>query len=71
MPEKREVLIPATEGRTFIVRRGESIKVIDVEGHQIGDFICFNLHTSGSRPVLLSPNPCRSLILRSLLRPPA
>jgi uncharacterized protein YcgI (DUF1989 family) len=43
MPEKRPILIPATEGAGFIVRRGETLKVIDVEGHQIGDFICFNL----------------------------
>lgn len=44
MLEKRQILIPATEGAAFIVRRGETIKVIDVEGHQIGDFTCFNLH---------------------------
>src|SRR5215510_7580036 len=44
MPEKRPILIPATEGAGFVVRRGETLKVIDVEGHQIGDFICFNLH---------------------------
>jgi len=44
MPEKRPILIPAIEGAAVVVRRGETIKVIDVEGHQIGDFICFNLH---------------------------
>jgi len=44
MPEKRQILIPATEGTAFVVRRGETIRVIDLEGHQIGDFICFNLH---------------------------
>jgi len=44
MADKRQILIPATEGAAFVVRRGETIKVIDVEGHQIGDFICFNLH---------------------------
>jgi len=44
MPEKSQILIPATEGTAFVVRRGEAIKVIDLEGHQIGDFICFNLH---------------------------
>jgi len=41
---KKQILIPATEGAAFVVRRGETIKVIDVEGHQIGDFVCFNLH---------------------------
>src|SRR5262245_42345454 len=44
MPEKSQILIPATEGAAVVIRRGETIKVIDVEGHQIGDFICFNLH---------------------------
>ena len=44
MPERTHVVIPATQGAGFVVRRGDTIKVIDVEGHQIGDFICFNLH---------------------------
>jgi uncharacterized protein len=44
MPERQHLVIPATEGAAFAVRRGEIMKVIDVEGHQIGDFICFNLH---------------------------
>jgi uncharacterized protein YcgI (DUF1989 family) len=44
MPERKHLVIPATEGVALVVRRGETIKVIDVEGHQIGDFICFNLH---------------------------
>jgi len=46
MPEGKHVVIPATEGAAFVVRRGETIKVIDVEEHQIGDFVCFNLHQS-------------------------
>ena len=49
MSEKRQVLIPATEGAAFVVRRGETIRVIDLEGHQIGDFICFNLHQPRER----------------------
>src|SRR5215470_19041312 len=44
MAERKHLVIPATEGAAFVVRRGETVKVIDVEGHQIGDFICFNLH---------------------------
>jgi uncharacterized protein len=44
MAERKHLVIPATEGAAFVVRRGEIVKVIDVEGHQIGDFVCFNLH---------------------------
>ncbi len=36
MPERQDLVIPATEGAAFVVRRGEIVKVIDVEGHQIG-----------------------------------
>lgn len=39
-----EIFIPAMSGAGFTVRRGETIKVIDVEGEQIADFVCFNLH---------------------------
>jgi uncharacterized protein len=40
----REITIPPMSGAGFVVRRGETIKVIDVEGQQIADFVCFNLH---------------------------
>ena len=40
----KEILVPAKEGKGFIVRRGQTIRVVDVEGHQIADFICFNQH---------------------------
>lgn len=39
-----EIFIPAMSGTGFKVRRGETIRVIDVEGEQIADFICFNMH---------------------------
>jgi uncharacterized protein YcgI (DUF1989 family) len=44
MGEQRDLLIPASHGAACIVRRGETIRIVDVEGHQIGDFVCFNLH---------------------------
>lgn len=47
------VHIPAFSGRGFVVRRGQTIKVIDVEGQQIGDFVCFNLHNPREK---LSPS---------------
>jgi uncharacterized protein YcgI (DUF1989 family) len=35
-------LIPAGEGGAWLVNRGQHIRVIDVEGGQICDFVCFN-----------------------------
>ncbi len=40
----KEITIAAMSGAGFIVKRGQTINVIDVEGQQIGDFVCFNLH---------------------------
>src|SRR5262249_3513206 len=34
--------IPAREGGAWLVKRGQHIRVIDVEGGQICDFLCFN-----------------------------
>ena len=44
MADKRDILIPATEGAACVVRRGETVRVVDVEGQQICDFTCFHLH---------------------------
>ena len=41
---KKEVFVPAMEGGSCTVRRGETIRIVDVEGQQICDFTCFNLH---------------------------
>ena len=35
-------LIPARHGGAWLVNRGQHIRVIDVEGGQICDFVCFN-----------------------------
>jgi uncharacterized protein len=45
----KEIMIPPMSGAGFIVKRGQTIKVIDVEGQQIGDFVCFNLHNPRER----------------------
>ena len=34
--------IPARQGGAWLVNRGQHIRVIDVEGGQICDFVCFN-----------------------------
>ena len=44
MTDKRDILIPPTEGGACVVRQGETIRIIDVEGQQICDFVCFHLH---------------------------
>ncbi|TLS38946.1 DUF1989 domain-containing protein [Pseudalkalibacillus caeni] len=39
---REEIIIPPYEGRSTLVRKGEELIVIDVEGKQVGDFVCFN-----------------------------
>jgi len=41
---RKEIFVPAAEGRGCVVRRGEIIRIVDVEGQQICDFTCFHLH---------------------------
>src|SRR5688572_27216070 len=41
------VLIPPRSGTGFILEKGKKLKVIDVEGEQVSDFVCFNLHDKG------------------------
>lgn len=37
-----EIPVPAYEGRSTLVRKGQTLYIIDVEGKQVGDFVCFN-----------------------------
>lgn len=37
-----EILVPAYEGRSARVRQGQTLYIIDTEGKQVGDFVCFN-----------------------------
>ncbi|KIV53326.1 aminomethyltransferase [Aneurinibacillus migulanus] len=39
---KEEVVIPPYDGRSVLVRKDEELVIIDVEGKQVGDFVCFN-----------------------------
>lgn len=39
---KEEVIIPAYEGRAIVVAKGLYLCIIDMEGQQVGDFVCFN-----------------------------
>ncbi|MBV9734362.1 MAG: urea carboxylase-associated family protein [Acidisphaera sp.] len=37
-----DALLPARTGEAWVVKRGQRIRIIDVEGQAICDFVCFN-----------------------------
>lgn len=37
-------IIPPRSGISFIVRKGQRLKIVDIEGEQVSDLICYNLH---------------------------
>ncbi len=37
-------LIPPRSGAAFILKKGQQLRVTDLEGEQVSDFICFNEH---------------------------
>jgi len=37
-------IIPPRSGTSLILKKGQSLKVVDIEGEQVADFVCFNLH---------------------------
>jgi hypothetical protein len=37
-------IIPPRSGAAFILRKGQRLEVVDMEGEQVSDFICFNLN---------------------------
>lgn len=41
---KEEIFIPPYEGRSVRLNKGEHLLIVDVEGKQVGDFVCFNWH---------------------------
>ncbi len=36
--------IPPRSGAAFILKKGQKLKVTDIEGEQVSDFICYNLN---------------------------
>ncbi len=38
-----DVIIPAREGRAFEMQTGQRMKIVDVQGQQVADFIAFSL----------------------------
>lgn len=37
-------IIEPRSGTAFILKKGERLKITDVQGEQVSDFVCFNLH---------------------------
>ncbi|HEY2726372.1 MAG TPA: urea carboxylase-associated family protein, partial [Parafilimonas sp.] len=37
-------IIPPRSGVSFILKKDQRLKVVDIEGEQVSDFICYNLH---------------------------
>lgn len=37
-------IIPPRSGVSFILKKGQRLKVVDIEGEQVSDLICYNLH---------------------------
>jgi uncharacterized protein len=40
----KEWIIPAKEFSAFTIRRGETLRFVDIEGKQVPDLVCFNEH---------------------------
>ncbi len=60
---KEKVFIPPYEGRGVRVKKGQFLKIVDVEGKQVGDFICFNeKHSSFHCPFPYAFAPKKSVI---------
>ena len=37
-------IIPPRSGVSFVLKKGQRLRIIDIEGEQVADFICYNLH---------------------------
>jgi len=37
-------IIPPRTGTAFILKKGQQLRVVDIEGEQVSDLICYNLH---------------------------
>jgi uncharacterized protein YcgI (DUF1989 family) len=37
-------VIPPRSGVSLVLKKGERLKIIDIQGEQVSDFICYNLH---------------------------
>lgn len=37
-------IIPPRSGVSFLLKKGQRLKVVDLQGEQVSDLVCFNLH---------------------------
>lgn len=37
-------IIPPRSGASFTLNKGQRLKIVDIQGEQVSDFICYNLH---------------------------
>ena len=37
-------IIPPRSGVSFILKKGQRLQVVDIEGEQVSDLVCYNLH---------------------------
>ena len=37
-------IIPPRSGVSFILQKGQRLKIVDLEGEQVSDLVCYNLH---------------------------
>lgn len=37
-------IIPPRSGTSFILRKGQHLKIVDLEGEQVSDLVCYNAH---------------------------
>lgn len=37
-------IIPPRSGDSFLLKKGQRLKVVDIQGEQVADLICYNLH---------------------------
>ena len=37
-------IIPPRSGTSFLIKKGERLKIIDVQGEQVADLVCYNHH---------------------------
>lgn len=37
-------VIPPRSGVSFILEKGKRLEIVDIEGEQVSDFVCYNLH---------------------------
>lgn len=63
-PEIRDEIIPPKEYLGLELRAGQTLRIVDVEGKQVPDLVCFNLHNKRER---LSTNNSRLVQKRWLL----